>query len=119
MVPAVPTYQGPRSVRAGFTFMDPTATSGVVDDADPRNTRLATCSHEVTVSDLRGREDSVSLQRNGLAVLHSPSSCRSYNGRQDTHLQYCPCCFHCIGVWTNRRRNDWNSMATITAIQLP
>ena len=81
----VATFDAQRSIRADFVFMDPAATDGVVDDADPRNTRLATCSREVTISDLRGREDSVSLQRNGLAVLHCPTACR--NPRDEAELQ--------------------------------
>lgn len=80
----------PGQVRAVFTFMDPAATGGVVDDADPRHTQLSTCEREVAVSDLRGREDSVSLERHGVVVLRSTTRCPDLRDAQALQAVYYP-----------------------------
>lgn len=83
------TIQG-RQIRATFNFMDPAGTGDVVDDANPQNTRITTEPHEVTVTDLRGHEDEVSLERNGFAVLRSPTACRDFRNEDEVLGVYYP-----------------------------
>lgn len=79
-----------RTISVPFNFMRPEATGGVVDDAQPENTRLEMVSHDVTVHDLRGHESNVSLETHGFAVMRHESVCRDPRDEGEVLRVYYP-----------------------------
>lgn len=79
-----------RSVEAVLTFNEFGFDGSVVDDAcrDRSITRFE--DHRVTIHDLRGREDSVSLERNGFAVVRHATRCRDFRDEEQIRTLYYP-----------------------------
>lgn len=79
-----------RTVKATLTFQDPAFEGTVVDDANRVNSITSFVDHEVTIEDLRGREDAVSLERNGFQVLRHASRCRDFGDEAQVREVYYP-----------------------------
>ncbi len=81
---------GPRSIEAVLTFNEHGFDDSVVDDANRANSITRFEQHRVTLHDLRGREDSVSLERNGVQVLRHVTRCTNFNDEAEIRALYYP-----------------------------
>jgi len=79
-----------QAVEAILNFNEPDFDDSVVDDVNRANSITRFVSHSVTIHDLRGREQDVSLKKNGLQVLRHETRCRNFEDEQEILDLYYP-----------------------------
>lgn len=79
-----------RAIEAVLTFNESGFDASVVDDFNRANSITRFEDHRVTLHDLRGREGSVSLEKNGVQVLCHETRCRDFGDEQEVRRLYYP-----------------------------
>jgi hypothetical protein len=73
-----------------LAFNEPGFNDSVVDDVNRANSVTRFVDHTVTIHDLRGREDTVSLERNGVQVLRHATRCTNFEDEEQIRALYYP-----------------------------
>jgi hypothetical protein len=81
---------GGRCVEAVLTFNEHGFDGSVVDDANRANSITRFENHSVIIHDLRGREDNVSLAKNGFQALRHTTRCRNFTDEREVRELYYP-----------------------------